>query len=140
MNWLTHLFTNLIIAIPLKYLFNLELNLIIIFILWSILIDIDHIFLFIFKYKTLNLKKIWKISKKLREKMQAELYLFHSPEFNIILLILSVFNKLALIIFISNLIHISLDTMEHYKAHRNFKWFKKWSIIYSIIKTEEKPL
>ncbi len=138
MNWLIHLFTNLIVIVPLKNFLNLSNPYVIFFILWGILIDIDHIFLFIFKYKTLSIQKIWRISEKLRKKMEAKLYIFHSPEINIILLIISFFNKLALIIFLSNIIHITLDTIEHYKAHKNFKWFKEWSIIYALSK--KKPL
>jgi hypothetical protein len=140
MNSLKHLITGLILTIPLKYALNLSTSQIGIFIAWSVLMDIDHIFLFIFKYKTLSYKKMLEIRRDLTGKMQAELYIFHSPEINIILLILSFFNQLTLVIFLSNIVHISLDIIEHYRYHKNFKWVKRWSIVHSIIKYEKKPL
>ena len=82
------------------------------------------------KEKLLNAKDMVN-GKKMRSKMQPGLYIFHSPEFNVILLSLSFINEIALVIFSSNLIHIFLDVIEHYKYHKNFFWIKEWSIIHS---------
>lgn len=134
MNIFIHVFVNAIVSIPLHYFFGLDWTTIIIFIAAAILIDLDHILFFIFKHKTFNPKKWISIGTKMRSKMQPGLHIFHSPEFNILLIIYSFFNKIALIIMLSNLIHISLDILEHYRYYKNFSWIKEWSIIYSLLR------
>ena len=132
MNTPTHAAVNLIASVPLRHLFGWDWTLIYIFILAGVFIDIDHILFFIFKEKKLNPRDWILIGKKMRSKMRPGLYVSHSPEFNTLLLVVSFFNEIAFVIFISNLIHISLDTIEHYRYHKNFLWIKKWSIIYSL--------
>jgi hypothetical protein len=129
MNPPTHFGVNLIIAVPLKYVFGWDSSLLIIFISAGVLIDFDHIFFLIIEYPKANIKAWVSKALEMRARMQANLYIFHSPEFNLLLLILSFFNHICLAIFLSNLIHTSLDAIEHYHYHKNFSWFKRWSII-----------
>ena len=133
MNTLTHIIVNASISLPLKYAFGWDWSNVLIFVIaGGILIDIDHLLFFMFKHKSINPKRWVLIGKKMRGKMQPGLYIFHSPEFNILLLSLSFFSEIVLIIFLSNLIHVILDIVEHYKYHGNFLWMKSWSIIYSL--------
>ncbi len=135
MNLPTHLITNTVIgAIFYKIEFIKSLKIYLLFIVLGILIDLDHILFLIIKYKTLSPKKLIQAGNYYRQEMQANLYIFHSPEFNFILLILSFFNQIFFLLFLSNLIHILLDTIEHYRFHKNFKWFKEWSLVYLVIK------
>ncbi len=130
MNLPTHLTINIITgAVFYKIEFINSFKNYLLFIALGILIDLDHILFLIIKHKTLNPKKLIQAGKKYREKMQANLYIFHSPELNFILLVLSFYKSIFLLIFLSNLIHILLDTFEHYKFHKNFKWLKEWSIV-----------
>ena len=134
MNTPTHLAMNIIISVPLKQYFGWGWGSILIFIFVGIFIDIDHLLYFIFRYKIIKPREWLRIGKKLRVQMQARLYFFHSPEFNAILFFLSFFNHIALVILLSNIIHIFLDIIEHYRYHRNFSWMKRWSVIYSFLK------
>jgi len=132
MNIFAHIIVNMIAGALLKYSFQWDWKLLIIFIIAGAAIDIDHLLFFIFKYKEINPKNWIVIGKEYRNKMQPGLYVFHSPEFNIILLLFSFINEIILIILISNLIHISLDIFEHYHYHKNLSWIKKWSVVYSL--------
>lgn len=132
MNIPTHLAINAIAAIPLSHYLNWDYNLVLIFLLAGVLIDSDHFLFFFFKHKNLSLKEWVLTAKSLRAKMKPGLYIFHSPEFNFILLMLSIFNHVVLTIFLSNIIHISLDIIDHYRYHKNLLWIKEWSIIYAL--------
>ena len=132
MNALKHIMVNATISIPLHYVFGLDWATVVLFIAAGILIDLDHILFFIFKYKTIDPRKWMSIGKRMKSRMQPGLYIFHSPELNTLLLVYSFSNQVALIILLSNLIHIPLDILEHYKYHNNFSWIKRWSIIYSL--------
>jgi hypothetical protein len=133
MNFPRHIVANITISAPLKYWGGWSWDLIVIFVISAVLIDIDHLAFFSFKYKTVNPKTWLKIGNAMRNKMQPGLYVLHSPEFNLCLGIMSYYNEVILVIFLSNIIHISLDIYEHYKYHKNFKWIKSWSIVYALI-------
>lgn len=133
MNFPTHLVLSTAVAVPLKYAFNFENTSIFVFIVWSsFLIDIDHIFYYAIKHRTLSFKKWLEVGKKMRNKMQPGLFIFHSLEFNLLLLLFSALYPWLLIFFLGSIVHTLLDTIEHYRYHRDFKWIKKWSIFISI--------
>jgi hypothetical protein len=132
MNTPTHLIANTAVAIPVQQAFGWSWGVVLIFILVGVLIDIDHPLLFTVKYKTLSPKKWIKIGKKLEKKMEANLYILHSPEFNVGLFVLSLFHPAFLVIFVSNMVHIYLDVLVHYRHHRNFLWMKRWSLLYHL--------
>ena len=135
MNWLIHPIPNTIIAYVLYQTNTItSIPLLIFFISLSILIDIDHILFFLIKYRDKTKEQIIKIWKHHRKHNISEFYIFHSPELNIILLILSPFNIFALLAFTSNIIHIALDIIPHVQTHRNMKWIKEWSIIHQLTK------
>ncbi len=52
------------------------------------------------------------------EEMEAKLYIFHSPEINLLFLILSFYNQIFLLVFLSDIIHLSLDAFAHYKYQK----------------------
>ncbi|HPA25306.1 MAG TPA: hypothetical protein PLK76_00905 [bacterium] len=130
-----HLATNTIIG-AIFYRFGIIdlLKFYLLFIALGFLLDVDHVLYFIIKERTLNPKKLFTAGRAERRKMKAHLYIFHSPEFNLLLLILSFFNQIFFIILLSNLIHLSLDIIEHYRFHKNFKWLKEWSLINNLIR------
>lgn len=132
MNFLMHALVNAIIAVSSHYLFGLDWVMVLVFISAGILIDLDHIFFLVFKHRTLDPKKLISAGGDMRKRMQPGLYIFHSPEFNALLLALSFFNPIFLVIFISDMIHISMDIIEHYRHHRHLSWIKEWSIIHSL--------
>ncbi|HPI67253.1 MAG TPA: hypothetical protein PKZ16_01795 [bacterium] len=135
MNLSKHLVVNIATGV-IFYRFGVinSLKFYLLFIIFGILIDVDHVIYLIFKEKTSNFKKLLVAGKNERKKMQAHLYIFHSPEFNFVLAILSFFNQIILLIFLSNMIHLILDIVEHYHFHKDFRWFKQWSVIYHVSK------
>ena len=94
--------------------------------------DIDHSLFFSVKYRTVSPKRWIKVGKGFQKKMQANLYIFHSPEFNAGLFILSLLHPAFLVLFVSNIVHIYLDALDHYRYHRNFHWVKRWSLLYHL--------
>ncbi|HLC65481.1 MAG TPA: hypothetical protein VJI46_05165 [Candidatus Nanoarchaeia archaeon] len=119
-------------AALLEFFFDFGLGILALFVLLGVLIDIDHILYFIVKYKAWGIKKWLSISSRLRKNMQAKLYLFHSPEFNAMVAVGSFFQSIFLFVLLSNLLHISLDVIDHYKYHKNFSGLKNWSVFYSL--------
>lgn len=130
MNLLIHLISNIFVGIVL-YLTGIvnSIALILIFISFTVIIDIDHILYFLVKCKSFSVKKMIRVLKDYHEKIRPNLYVFHSLEFNLIVMLLSFFNGIFLLLLLSNVIHISLDVIEYYNHHRNLKCIKNWSII-----------
>lgn len=137
MNVSRHSAANIVVAVPLWYFLGWDWKLVTIFIFAGVAIDIDHLFYFLVKCGQINPAKWISIGKAMRKRMQSGLYIFHSPEFNLLLLATSFFSDIIFVIFISNTVHIILDTYEHYQYHKNFMWIKKWSVVYSLINYEK---
>lgn len=130
MNAFIHLLANLIIGLVLYVLRILpDRQLLAVFILFGILIDLDHILHSIVRHKTLLPRRWLQVMREYRLHMEPHLYVFHSVEFNVVLALASIFRPLLALLLLSNLIHITLDIMEHYLYHRNFDCVKRWSII-----------
>lgn len=113
----------------------------------SVLIDFDHYLWYIYRKKSLNLKKayfwfkekrkIWiKLSEKEREKYKRPYLIFHSIEFWIFLVILSFVNKLFLFILIGILFHMIFDYIEIINIKE--KIYFKFSLIWIFIKNKDK--
>lgn len=127
-----HLVTNWFVWINLYLFTDVNIIYIVIFVLWWwLFIDIDHPILYITKYKIFSVKWWIKKANELCKKLQAELYIFHSPEINLILIFLSIFSPLFVWISLSSLLHIALDIISHHNYHRNFKFIKNWSIFFN---------
>jgi hypothetical protein len=87
----------------------------------TVLIDIDHYFFYIVKYKEFNFKKVYNHQKEIKRKLlsgemkkkdRPKIFLiFHSIEFFILLLILIIIfeNSILYLIFISFLFHFLCD-------------------------------
>jgi len=130
----THLLANSAIASVLYFAVNINPIFPFVFTFWGgFLIDIDHLFLFIVKYKTCRIKRWIEIGNRLGDKQQAELYIFHSPEVNLVLAISSFFSQYLFWIFIGGLVHIALDIISHYSYHKNFLFLRQWSIVYRLV-------
>lgn len=133
MKWPYHLIPNIIIALLLFYFnFVTSIPLLTIFILFSILIDIDHFFYFTIKYH--NIKEIKKQWKYHYDNKIPGFFIFHSPEFNLLLLIFSFLYPILFLMLISNLIHMSLDVPSQNTKSKYIFFVKEWSIIYQLTK------
>ena len=118
-----HIIFSLIASLILFFL-NLEPLLILLFFLSAVLIDADHYFFYIIRKKDLNFMRAYKYFKKPR----ISVYIFHTIEFFLLLLILSLFFNFFWPIFFGCLFHIILDlTYELTQKH------KKYKRIYSLV-------
>jgi len=139
MNWIIHAIVNLIIGLLLfqNDLLIHSISLLFLFVFFTIIIDlIDHTLFFMVKYPKRSPLALIKISRRYRKAMKPGFYIFHSPEFNFLLLITAFFSNLMLLFFISNIIHIILDFYEHTAFHKSISWMKEWSVIYQLKKVK----
>ena len=123
-----HIIFSVIISIFLYFL-NLDLLFVLLFFFSSILIDVDHYFLYIIKKKSFNPIKAYKYFKnklngknKKYQKPRIQLFIFHTIEFFILLLILSFFFNFLWPILFGCLFHESVDLIYAlFKKHRKYK-------------------
>lgn len=101
------------------------------FVAFGLLIDIDHLLFVAVEHRTLSPKRWIEAMRRDYERMQPRLYVFHSPEFNLLLVILAIFdafNGIARLALLSNAIHLAMDAVAQYSASRSFDWIATWSI------------
>lgn len=104
-----HFFIGLIISLVLYPLYGL--NVLIIF-FSSILMDIDHYILYIFKFKSFNLLK----ANKYFINHEGTSFLFlHTAEFVILLLILSLYSNFVFFILMGVALHLLLDIRDEFR-------------------------
>jgi len=101
-----HFFVGLIISLILYPLYGL--NVLIIFFA-NLLIDIDHYILYIFKFKSLD---VVRAHNYFFNEEKSFLLFFHTVEFLLVLLILSLSFKLVFFVLIGVVIHLLLDIYE----------------------------
>jgi hypothetical protein len=119
-----HIILGILLSIFLYFLFpNLGIFSISIIFLSSFLIDVDHYIYYVYKYKSLSLKKAYffflEIKKKWiafspAEKRQYQflILLFHGVEFLFVLAVASFFSQIMLYIFIGSAFHLLVDWIE----------------------------
>jgi len=104
------------------------LYLLIIF-LSSVLIDIDHYLLYVYRNKNLSLIKSWRwhiyLHNNLKESKIPFLHIFHTFEFIFLVFVLSLFYKIFIWIFIGLIFHVILDLydMRKRKLYNQREWF-----------------
>jgi hypothetical protein len=130
MNSLVHIISNILVGAVLYYTgLVTSMTSLLIFISFTVLIDIDHVFYFLYKHRSFSFKKMIRVLKDYHYKIRPNTYVFHSIEFNSIIIVLSFFNSIFLLLLLSNVIHITLDVIEYYNYHGNLKCIRNWSII-----------
>lgn len=136
MNALKHLIINLIFGFLILLLFFKQINFqyLLVIVLSGFLIDVDHIFNEIYKKTIFKPKKFVRYWFDIANKYTGELYLFHTYEFFLLILILSLYNKLFLFIFIGLVIHFIADGITNNNYTRSFKWVKNYSVILYLFK------
>ncbi len=118
-----HILIALIFSLILLFIFDISSFNILIFILASFLIDVDHYFNYIWRKKDLSLKKAYnfflrkkqkwkKLSYKKKNKLKIDILIFHGIEFLFVLAVLSFFYPIFFFVFLGVLIHLSMDYYE----------------------------
>lgn len=110
-----HLIASLILAAALYPIFSWNVLLILV---GGVLIDIDHYFWFVYKYKKFSLFECYRFFTIEAEKnkwkhIKGSLLVFHTMEFLVLIVVLSFFNHLALIFTIGLFGHYLLDLVWH---------------------------
>lgn len=109
-------------------------SLIILSVLWGVIIDIDHIWLVIhqkaysrnkIKWLLDNIQQIYKVQG--HERFKGTVYLFHTVEFNVILIAAAFVYPFLWFIVIGSVFHIILDIIAHWP-------YIRWLFIYSSVK------
>ena len=121
MNLSTHFIVSLIVAIVLYPFFD-YLSLVIL--VGGFLIDIDHFFSYIIKFKNLNIIKAYKYHHKLcclksnakiKYSLSKDVHVFHTVEFFTLCVVLSFFSLLMFLFTLGLLIHLVMDFVkEHF--------------------------
>ena len=111
-----HVILGIILSLLLLLLTNFNLYQVSIIFLASVLIDVDHYIYYIFRFKSLSLKKayIWfRKRAKLQPKKRAEcLVAFHTFEFLLLISILAIYFQTMFLILIGFLIHSFIDLFD----------------------------
>jgi len=109
-----HIITSALLSILLYPLFGLN-------VIWmffaGFLIDFDHYIYYVLKFRDLSLKKAYKYFRGYPKKRHFKdvLFIFHTIEFFGLLIILSFYNDIIFLIFISISLHQILDMILLYK-------------------------
>jgi hypothetical protein len=98
----------------------------------GVLIDIDHVFVEIFKGTLRHPRKVIEYWKSIPNKHTGELYIFHSYEFMFAILVLGLQNKFFLIVLIGLILHFLADGLINYLDTKSFSWLRDYSIIFKI--------
>lgn len=131
-----HLWVSLIIAAAFYPLYSWKVVFIIV---GGVLIDIDHYFWYVYKYQDLSIIKSYKFYiKNVNENNFSNvigiLLVFHTIEFLLLMLVLSLYNQFALIFTIGLLSHYVLDLIYLYFIPRRF--IVNHSLIYWVFKNK----
>ncbi len=115
----------------------------------SVLIDIDHYFYYVIKKRNFNLFKAYKwyiekmrarktLPKHKKRMYKTDILIFHGIEFVILLTILLPVNKFFSFIFMGVVFHLTLDILDLYKQRKEEYMFIKVSQLYNIIRNRKK--
>lgn len=97
--------------------------------------DVDHLFRYGVKHKTINIKKLVKLISTDFYINNQHIYPLHTAEF--LLFSLLYFRHRIYHFyywFAAYLIHLFVDMARLYKTKRNFSWVRKWSLIWALRK------
>jgi len=134
------LFSTIVFIILL--LFNINFLLIALFFISSIVIDVDHYFLYIARKKDLSLRKAYyynrfELAKKLKKaKQKTVLCIFHTIESFIVLFLLALSFNLIFPIFFGALFHETTDLIaDLIRKNKTYNKYKRaHSLIFYVIK------
>lgn len=107
-----HILLGLFFSVILFLFFKVSLFYCIIVFLASVLIDFDHYLLYAKRKKDGDLKKCYEWNLMLPSKHKKIVHIFHTMEFLIFILLLSLFHQIFLFVFIGLLFHSILDIIE----------------------------
>jgi hypothetical protein len=97
----------------------------------GLIVDADHYIAFAAKFRTLDPKKCYKFYMEKYSKNESYLFIFHTLEFQMLVLILGVFYRPLLFLLAGMLFHIFLDVVGESRFRK--KWKRKFSLVYRLV-------
>lgn len=130
---LTHLILSLILVLFLRILNVLSPIYLLIILLSALLIDVDHWFVYVIKKKDFSISKSykWFIALSKLKKQPKFLCIFHTVEFFILIIILSLKFEFFQMVLIGMIFHMALDILDSIKER---EYMKEISLIYAVLK------
>lgn len=131
-----HLIISLSVAIAYLLVVGKTINIVSLapWIIGGVMVDLDHLLTYMVKIKTINPKRLIRITIKDYHKNNQHFYMFHSLEFAVFLAIIVERTRLTWHIFVAYMLHLFCDGLRHRRLSRNFSWLKKWSFYLNFIK------
>lgn len=134
---LEHLIASLIVSLLAYPIFEMFSFLII---LTGVFVDVDHYLLYVYKFRSLDLKKAFDFHISLKEVKKGEkqityIYVFHSFEFMLLLLLLSFYSIIFVMLFLGVILHVIMDWIYDYK-HPNKKIVKAYCVLLWLLKRQ----
>lgn len=104
---------------------------VLLFVAWSVLIDLDHAMYLVIGQRTISPGKALELTRLYLRKREAHLYVFHSPEFLAALAVISVPFTAARVVLAATVLHTVMDTVSMHRFHKDFRWYLRWSVLCS---------
>lgn len=101
-------------------------------IIGGLALDIDHLFMYSAKKKTLNIKKILRIMNEDYKINNQHFYPFHTLEATLFIAFLVTKTSLTWPFLASYLLHLFCDGLRLKKMKKDYSWLKKWSFAYYV--------
>ncbi|MFH1400621.1 MAG: hypothetical protein ABIH41_03815 [Nanoarchaeota archaeon] len=103
-----------------------------ILLIWTVLIDVDHIFYFLFTKEPKTMRSFVSHMKDNYTTKTQRMYLFHTLEFNLLLLWFGFTYPVLHLVLLGALTHIPADQVLYMKHHRNVWYLSKYTATYHI--------
>ncbi len=100
--------------------------------LFGILIDLDHFVYYLYKGK--SFKSLYRAGSKHWLEYKPRFFIFHTLEFNILLLVLGALHPLFLLIALAFAIHVFCDGYDYFLHIWDRKWLSHWVASYFVWK------
>lgn len=95
---------------------------------------VDHGIWGLVKIRPFRIKNIWRTAKNLYEKMEAQLFFFHTLEVYLLTMLLIQSFYWGKWFMLAYSIHLLMDIFWYIKIRRGFDWLKKWSLCWWTLK------
>ena len=131
MHTLTHGVINFVIA----YVLGFTPEQIVIIVLAGTIIDVDHLLYYAWKKPHLLKRPLqfYNMTVKHWRWYEAKLFLFHTLEFNLVILLLGFVNPLFFYISLGIGIHLIGDVYDYLLHLRSWVWLKHWFLTYYLV-------
>ncbi|HEX8923539.1 MAG TPA: hypothetical protein VF828_02295 [Patescibacteria group bacterium] len=104
----------------------------------GVLVDIDHVWYFMMKMKTVSFKQMKRASDAMFKDSTPGFYIYHTWFFMILSGILFRKGILNGFLYLGYMIHILCDIMVYLQKKKGMIWVKKWSVVYMFWKQTRK--